>query len=556
MPFSFFGKTLSGPFTIPSGIVTTAPSIIQRVCRDIPQIGVITTKSIGLEGRLGYREPVYSQFAPGCFVNAVGLTNPGAQTSLENLRQLSLPKDRFLLVSIFGGSVDEFVAVAKILEPVADGFELNLSCPHASGYGMAMGQDPEIVRRIVGAVKQAVNKPVIPKLTPNVANMAEIGRAALEAGADALCAINTVGPGYTESHNMPVLSHGVGGMSGKGVLPTALKCIRELRELTDKPIIGCGGISSAADVEAAQHAGATIVGVGSALSGMDTDDLGRYFESLEQDLQNQTSHAETQVRYELDMAFRPINVVANEAVSDDIAVVTFAEKVNVQAGEYVFIWIPGVGEKPFSCLTDDPLRLAVISVGLFTDACYRLKPGDTVYVRGPYGRPVMPPDDADIICVAGGTGLAAVYQIARDFGSEARPAHIFAGARSSARLYFIDDCRAVANVSTATDDGSSGFQGRVTDALAAHLATLGPKALDNLWFYNCGPAPMIHAAEKVQRQYCRADQIYSAIDYTTKCGVGICGACASPDGRRICIDGPFISDESAQSPGSGQPESE
>jgi dihydroorotate dehydrogenase (NAD+) catalytic subunit len=155
----------------------------------------------------------------------------------------------------------------------------------------------------------------------------------------------------------------------------------------------------------------------------------------------------------------------------------------------------------------------------------------------------MPPEDADIICVAGGTGLAAVYQIARDFGTNEKPAHIFAGARTADRLYFIEDCKDIAQVTTATDDGSSGFQGRVTDALSEHLAKLTPEALSKLWFYNCGPAPMIHAAEKVQREYGSEQQIFSAIDYTTKCGVGICGACASPDGRRICIDGPFISRE-------------
>lgn len=553
MPISFLGKTLSGRFTIPSGIVTTAPSIIQRVLRDMPEVGVITTKSIGLEPRLGNREPVYSQFAPGCFVNAVGLTNPGARASLESLRQVEVPTDRFLLVSIFGGSIEEFVAVARILEPVADGFELNLSCPHASGYGMAMGQDPQMVGQIVSAVKTAVGKPVIPKLTPNVANISEIGQAALDAGADGLCAINTVGPGYTESHGAPVLSNGVGGMSGKGVLPIALKCIRELRALTDKPIIGCGGLSSAADVSAAQQAGATIIGVGSALSGMDTEDLAHYFTSLERDLEGQTCAAESQIRYDLDMTFRPVSVVANEAVCDDITVVTFEENINIQAGEYVFVWIPGEGEKPFSCLTDAPLRLAVINVGTFTDACYKLQPGDTVYIRGPYGKPVMPPDDAEIICVAGGTGLAAVYQIARDFGTDVQPAHIFAGARSGDRLYFIDECRAVARVTTATDDGSSGFEGRVTDALAAHLDTLSPEGLAKLWFYNCGPAPMIHAAEQVQRQYCEQHQIFSAIDYTTKCGVGICGACASPDGRRICVDGPFVCQEPAQL---SQPESQ
>ncbi len=81
MSYEFLGKHLSGRFTIPSGIVTTAPSIIQRFLHDMPAVGVITTKSIGLEARAGYREPVYSQFAPGCFVNAVGLTNPGARAS-------------------------------------------------------------------------------------------------------------------------------------------------------------------------------------------------------------------------------------------------------------------------------------------------------------------------------------------------------------------------------------------------------------------------------------------------------------------------------------------
>jgi hypothetical protein len=132
LSIAFFGKTLSGPFTIPSGIVTTAPSIIQYFLDEVPQLGVITTKSIGLAPRAGNREPVYSQYAPGCFVNAVGLTNPGAEAALAGLEALEVPEDRFLLTSIFGGSVEEFVRVAELLAPVSDGLELNLSCPHAS----------------------------------------------------------------------------------------------------------------------------------------------------------------------------------------------------------------------------------------------------------------------------------------------------------------------------------------------------------------------------------------------------------------------------------------
>ena len=536
MKTEFLGKSLSGPFTVPSGIVTTATSIIQYMFDHMPQIGVITTKSVGPETRAGNREPVYSQYAPGSFVNAVGLTNPGAHAAAEAMAQLRIPEDRFLLVSIFGGSLEEYVEVAKIMAPVADGLELNLSCPHAKGYGMAMGQDPQLVREITAAVKAAVSIPVIPKLTPNTPNIAEIAIAAKAGGADALCAINTVGPGYTASHGHPVLSNGAGGMSGKGVLPIALKCVREITEATGLPVIGCGGASSAADVREFMHCGASIVGVGSALTGMTTDEIGSYFNQLESDLCFDSDKAESHIRYDIDMDFSPVVLVENKRVCDDICVLTFDRKINVQAGEFVFLWVPGVGEKPFSALADDPFQLAVIDVGIFTHHLMDLAVGTEVYVRGPHGIPVSPADDAKIMAVAGGTGLAAVYQIARDFGN----AEVFTGARTAERLYYLDECKQVADVHVATDDGSEGFKGVVTELLRTRLEQMSQAERDKLVFYNCGPAPMVHAAAKVQRDFCRDEQIFSAIDYLTKCGVGICGACATPDGRRICVDGPFI----------------
>lgn len=537
MNTEFFGKTLSGPFTIPSGIVTTATSIIQYVFDHMPEVGVVTTKSIGLQPRLGNREPVLSQYAPGCFVNAVGLTNPGAQESVALLGKLRVPEDRFLLVSIFGGSLEEFVEVAKLLAPVADGLELNLSCPHAKGYGMAMGQDPDMVREITAAVKAVVDIPVIPKLTPNTPNIAEIAEAAKAGGADGLCAINTVGPGYTSSHGHAVLSNGSGGMSGKGVLPIGLKCVREVVAATGLPVIGCGGASSAEDVRAFLDAGATVVGVGSALVGMTTDDMVEYFRALQRDLEYGSDRAESLVRYDIDMHFRPVTLVNTERVCEDIAILTFDRKINVQAGEFIFLWVPGVGEKPFSALTDDPFSLVVIDLGLFTHTLMDLPVGTEAYVRGPHGIPVSPPEDARIMAVAGGTGLAAVYQIARDFGN----AEIFAGARSQDRLYFLEECAKIATLHVATDDGSRGFHGRVTELLRQRLQEMSKEERAKLVFYNCGPEPMVHAAEAVQREFCREDQIHSAIDYLTKCGVGICGACAAPDGRRGCVDGPFLS---------------
>jgi len=533
----FFGKRLSGPFTIPSGIVTTAGPIMQYFLDHVPQVGVITTKSIGPVPRAGNREPVYSQYAPGCFVNAVGLTNPGPEASREVLAGLNVPDDRFLLASIFGGTVEEFVAVARELAPVCDGLELNLSCPHAKGYGMAMGQDPALVAEIVAAVKAAVDVPVIPKLTPNTPDIGAIARAAEEAGADGFCAINTVGPGYTSAHGHPVLSNGAGGMSGKGVLPIALKCLREIRAVSDLPIVGCGGLSSAEDVRAAREAGATVVGIGSALTGMTTAEIEQYFRTLAADLDSGSAHAEAQVRYDVDMHFRPVTLVENTRVCEDIALLTFDRKVNVQAGEFIFLWIPGLGEKPFSALNDDPFTLVSIDVGQFTHALMELPVGTEAYVRGPHGIPVDPPEDAHIMAVAGGTGLAAVYQVVRDFGN----AEVFTGARSAERLYYLEECRAVAEVHVSTDDGSAGFHGRVTELLRERLEAMTPEEHEKLVFYNCGPAPMVHAAEAVQREFCRPGQIFSAIDYLTKCGVGICGACAAPDGRRLCVDGPFLS---------------
>ncbi len=536
MNTEFLGKTLSGPFTIPSGIVTTATSIIQYMFDHMPQIGVITTKSVGLTPRAGYREPVYSQYAPGCFVNAVGLTNPGAEAAAEALAKLRIPEDRFLLTSIFGGSVEEFVEVAKIMAPVSNGLELNLSCPHAKGYGMAMGQDPELVREITAAVKAVVNIPVVPKLTPNTPNIGEIALAAVAGGADAICAINTVGPGYTAAHGQPVLSNGAGGMSGKGVLPIALKCVREIAAVTDCPIIGCGGVSSAADVREFMTAGASIVGVGSALTGMTTDEIGSYFNQLESDICFGSNKAENHIRYDIDMNFKPVTLVDNLRVCEDICVLTFDRKIDIQAGEFIFLWVPGLGEKPFSALSDDPFSLAVIDVGVFTNALMDLKVGTEVYVRGPHGIAAAPPEDAKIMAVAGGTGLAAVYQLARDFGN----AEIFTGARTAERLYYLEECKKIADVHVATDDGSEGYKGFVTELLRNRLLEMSRAELDNLVFYNCGPSPMVHAAAKVQREFCRDDQIFSAIDYLTKCGVGICGACASPDGKRICVDGPFM----------------
>ena len=532
--YRFLGKSISGPFTIPSGIVATAAPIIQYLFDRVPQLGVMTTKSIGPVPRPGNREPIMTQYAPGCFMNAVGLTNPGAEAAAEQLAALEIPDNRFLLTSIFGGSVEEIVAVARLLEPVSHGLELNLSCPHARGYGMDMGQDADLVREITAEVKSAVNIPVIPKLTPNVPNIGEIAEAAVAGGADALCAINTVGPAFYTSHGESVLTNKLGGMSGRGVLPIALNCIRQIREAVDVPIIGCGGVTTVADVRAIAHEGASVYGVGSALTGMNSEQVAECFTGLQQQLEE--GRSEDFAAVPVDMNFTPFHLVSNQRVCEDISILTFDGRVPVEAGEFIHTWIPGLGEKPFSVLTDDPFSIVVINVGVFTGGLIKLEPGATVYVRGPYGVKVSPPENSKIVAVAGGTGLAAVYQVARDFGH----AEVFLGARSSERLYFKDECARIARTHIATDDGTEGYHGKVTELLESWLKQQGEAVVRSLVFYNCGPAPMVHAATRVQRQFAPDSRIYNAIDYLTRCGVGICGACHAPDGRRLCVDGPFL----------------
>lgn len=532
----FLGKNLSGPFTIPSGIVTCSTNIINRFFDLIPEVGVLTTKSIGPEPRQGYREPILTQYQPGCFTNAVGLTNPGVKKSAELLAQLAIPRDRFLLISIFGASVEEYVDVAKKLAPYGDGLELNLSCPHAKGLGMAMGQDPALVEEIVSSVKAAVDVPVVAKLTPNVPNIAEIARAAVNGGANAICAINTMGPERYDAFGHPILSNEKGGVSGKEILPVALKCVSEIRDAVNCPIIACGGISGATDVHRFREKGASVFGIGSALIGMTTEEIATYFKVLTKDLENKTDDSEELVRYDIDMDFQPVKLVKNEKITEDICVLTFDRKVKIEAGQFVFLWIPGLGEKPFSALVDDPFKLAVINLGDFTKELMTLPVGTEAYVRGPHGNAVKPPKNAKIIAVAGGTGLAAVYQLARDFGNT----DIYFGARSKERLYFIEESEKVGNLHVATDDGSYGAKGLITELLERNLNNLSSAELDSLVFYNCGPAPMVRAAETLQRKYVQSNKIHNAIDYLTKCGVGICGACDAPDGRRLCVDGPFL----------------
>ena len=228
-PYRLGRKTVSGRFAIPSGIRCTHASTIRKCFREVPQIGIVTTKSIGAQPRRGYREPIYARYAPGCYINAVGLANPGAAAYLAEFEGIAIPEDKFLLVSIIGTDVDSFLEAALTLKPIADGFELNMSCPHAKGYGAEIGQDTELMRKITEAVAEAAGVPVFVKLSSTLPNLAATAEAAVAAGAAGLTLINTVGPALAAVGRDPILSNRLGGLSGDGIRPMGLRAVEQVR---------------------------------------------------------------------------------------------------------------------------------------------------------------------------------------------------------------------------------------------------------------------------------------------------------------------------------------
>lgn len=542
---SFFGKEV-GRFTIPSGIVTTTTDTIRRIAEEIPEIGILTTKSIGPKRREGNKEPVLEQFdGERTFLNAVGLSNPGAEEFAKELKEIyPLPNGKFLLTSIFGSTAEEFQYVARAVAPYSDGLELNFSCPHAEkGYGATIGSSPELTRKFTAAVKAVVDIPVIVKLTPNVDNLWIIMRAAIDGGADGISAINTVGPFESQ-----ILSLGKGGMSGAKAKDKGIDCVRVISEVIQDsereiPIIAIGGISDAVDVLDYSRSGATFFGIGSALAGMDTATIKRFFADLESKFCSLNWDGEdlTSITPGL-MGYTPYVIRNIQQYAEDLKVFHFDGGITAKPGQFVFVKLksPNAHEKPFSIADNVPLAIAVRRIGEFTSRMFELKQGDAVDVRGPYGNGFSTAFGSGTLClVGGGTGLAPLRFLA-DSASKYHSLLIFMGGKTMSQLLFMSDFRRYGETLVATEDGSLGESGLVTDILRMRLSKLPSKqGEEGVSFYNCGPELMIENATRVEEETGCARQIQSLIERYTKCGVGLCGSCAI-DGKRACVDGPVF----------------
>ena len=263
------GLKLRNPTMLASGILGLSVDILKNVA--FAGAGAVVTKSIGLKPSNGYPNPTVIPVECG-LLNAVGLPNPGIHNFIKEIKLLKDLEVPFI-ISVYGFSVEEYVEVAATAaEAGADAIELNLSCPHVKGTGSEIGQDPRLVAEVVGKVKNSVNRPVFAKLTPNVTSIAELAKAAAEAGADAVTAINTVRAMAIDIETCrPILSNKVGGLSGAAIKPIAVRCVYEIYEAVDVPIIGCGGIYGWRDAVEFILAGASAVQIGTAIASKDLD---------------------------------------------------------------------------------------------------------------------------------------------------------------------------------------------------------------------------------------------------------------------------------------------
>ncbi len=523
-----------------SGVASTKKELIELFDRKIPSIDIITTKSFQVRPNPGNREPVVCSPSPGNFGNSVGLRNPGMDVILPQIREIREHGLRALLnISLSASAPEDFITLVKAFDPYADMLELNFSCPHAAaGYGASIGSDKCIASSYVKAINDAYPERkalLIIKLTPNVPDIGEIAKAVISAGADGIAAINTVGPKlYIEPDSgQPILNNklgGKGGASGEWVNEEALKCIREIRKaIGDEPIIlGMGGVTRPEDVTAMLESGADSVGIGSALSRVMPSEWEHYLS-----LMKSGGDVSSLLSNENKLVYTPHRVLSKEMHKGNVMIMKLSGSMNCQPGEFAFIWVPGLGEKPFSVAVNDPLTFLIKKRGQFTEGLFGVEVGDTVYTRGLYGSPMVYTPSRKALLIAGGTGAAVLPLIAEKLKGDDTEMDIRVGlAEESDGPDPLEDV--LSSYGTYRSVADDGKPGRVLD-------TISEKDLEgDVSAYIVGPGKMMEKAAKLLESLGLDDsRIYLSMEKNTMCGIGMCGECVC-GGHLPCKEGTFF----------------
>jgi dihydroorotate dehydrogenase (NAD+) catalytic subunit len=258
------GLRFKNPFIAASG--TFGYGVEYEGILDLSILGGLVSKGLYLEPRDGCPTPRLVE-TPSGLLNAIGLQGVGVRNFVRDVLPRLQRFDTVVLVNVCGDTVEEYAEVTRILDgaPGVGGLEINISCPNVEKGGMAFGGDPRMTHEVVAAVRKATRLPVIPKLSPNVADIAVFARASEEAGADALSCINTLlGLAVDVDTRRPKLAFGTGGLSGPAIRPIAVRMAWQAARAVKIPVIGIGGIASARDALEFLIAGCRAVQIGTA----------------------------------------------------------------------------------------------------------------------------------------------------------------------------------------------------------------------------------------------------------------------------------------------------
>jgi dihydroorotate dehydrogenase (NAD+) catalytic subunit len=256
------GLRLKNPLIAASG--TFGYGVEYEGILDLSRLGGLVSKGLYLEPRDGCPPPRIVE-TPSGLLNAIGLQGVGVRAFVRSVLPRLAGYDTAIFVNVCGDTVEEYAEVSRILDdaPGVAGLEINISCPNVKKGGMAFGGDPRMTHEVVAAVRKATRRPVIPKLSPNVADITVFARAAEEAGADALSCINTLlGLAIDVETAKPALAFGTGGLSGPAIRPLAVRMAWQAARAVGIPVIGVGGIASARDALEFLIAGCRAVQVG------------------------------------------------------------------------------------------------------------------------------------------------------------------------------------------------------------------------------------------------------------------------------------------------------
>jgi len=269
LAIDFCGLKLNTPLILLSGCVGFGEEYTRVAGFSLDDVGAVCLKGTTLQPRLG-NPPHRVYETPSGMLNAIGLQNPGADTVVDDiLPQLDFAETRYI-ANVSGSTVEEYIAVTERFDnsPI-DAIEINISCPNVKEGGVAFGNDPDMSARVVEACRKVTSKPLITKLSPNQTDIADNATRCISAGTNAFAVINTLmGMAIDTESREPVIGNVQGGLSGPAIKPIALLKVYQVAEVCrphDIPIIGQGGITTAEDALEFLIAGASAIGIGTAL---------------------------------------------------------------------------------------------------------------------------------------------------------------------------------------------------------------------------------------------------------------------------------------------------